>query len=89
VSPGPAFFRQVREGQKRKTNHSTQIENHAFRIRAKYSSNIWPANPDEKSNWSRFYKLRRDPRILPHIGSFLRRYSLDELRSSGTYFVET
>lgn len=78
VSRGPAFFRQVREGRNGK-----RIT--IFKLRTMYSDSgrvleeYLAGNPDERLNWSRFYKLRRDPRILPRIGWFLRRYSLDEL----------
>jgi Undecaprenyl-phosphate galactose phosphotransferase WbaP len=78
VSRGPTFFRQVREGRNGK-----RIT--VFKLRTMYSDSdrvleqYLAGNPDERLNWARFYKLRRDPRILPRIGWFLRRYSLDEL----------
>jgi lipopolysaccharide/colanic/teichoic acid biosynthesis glycosyltransferase len=78
VSPGPVLFRQEREGPhgkrimmlKLRTMHAD-----AERLLAEYLD----GNPEEKLNWLRYFKLKKDPRILPHIGVFLRRYSLDEL----------
>jgi Undecaprenyl-phosphate galactose phosphotransferase WbaP len=78
ASPGPVLFRQEREGPsgrrivmlKLRTMHRD-----ADRLLAEYLD----THPEEKINWLRFFKLKKDPRVLPYIGYFLRRYSLDEL----------
>lgn len=78
LSPGPAFFQQQREGQggKRITIHKLRtMYPDAERVLTDYLDE----HPIEKALWSQFYKLRADPRVLPRIGWFLRRYSLDEL----------
>jgi lipopolysaccharide/colanic/teichoic acid biosynthesis glycosyltransferase len=36
-------------------------------------------NPSAQDEWQRFFKLKQDPRILPVVGNFVRRCSLDEL----------
>ena len=78
ISPGPAFFRQEREGRGGK-----RIV--VYKLRTMYPSaerllqGYLESNPQEKASWLEYYKLKRDPRILPGLGWFLRRYSLDEL----------
>jgi Undecaprenyl-phosphate galactose phosphotransferase WbaP len=40
---------------------------------------VLSASPQICAEWTRHFKLRKDPRILPGVGRFLRRTSLDEL----------
>lgn len=78
VSPGSSLFIQEREG---KFGRRIRI----YKLRTMYTdaeerlSAFLEENPHQKSDWLRFFKLKQDPRILPHLGWFLRRYSLDEL----------
>ena len=77
-SPGPAFFKQQREGQngRRLTVYKLRtMYPEAETLLEKYLFD----HPTEKQSWVRYYKLKKDPRVLPGIGFFLRRYSLDEL----------
>ena len=43
------------------------------------SSSLLLADPQAHKEWSTHFKLRNDPRILPWIGSILRKTSVDEL----------
>jgi lipopolysaccharide/colanic/teichoic acid biosynthesis glycosyltransferase len=78
ISRGSAFFRQQREGQKRKGIVILKLRT-MYPDSGRLLEEYLERHPEEKTNWTRFYKLKQDPRILPGIGWFLRRYSLDEL----------
>ncbi len=78
VSPGSPFFVQQRQG---KGGNRIKI----YKLRTMYPdaenllSEHLDANPTERADWLRYYKLKEDPRVLPGVGWFLRRYSFDEL----------
>lgn len=36
-------------------------------------------DPVRNEEWQRYFKLKNDPRILPRVGAFIRKYSIDEL----------
>ncbi len=78
TSRGPAFHCQMREG-----IDGRRIA--VWKLRTMYVNGErmlekwFEEHPEDRAEWSRFFKLRRDPRVLPWIGKLLRRTSLDEL----------
>ncbi len=77
-SRGPVLYRQMREG------HGGRPLA-VWKLRTMYVDGDrilqqWlDEHPEDRAEWRRFFKLRRDPRVLPVIGKLLRRTSLDEL----------
>ena len=77
TSPGPVFF-----SHRRICRDGSFFSMWKFRTMCVNSSEIMDQyltrHPEARSEWNRTHKLRADPRLTP-VGSFLRRFSLDEL----------
>ena len=78
VDPGPAIYRQKRVGR-----HGKPIE--VLKLRTMFSDaetrllDLLQTDLAAAEEWGKYLKLSKDPRILPLIGAFIRRTSLDEL----------
>jgi len=78
ISPGPAFYSQMREGQQGQSIRVRKLRT-MYPDSKELLARHLDASPAARQEWRRFYKLKHDPRILPRIGHWLRRTSLDEL----------
>lgn len=78
ASPGPALFRQPREGLDGRPFVMWKIR--TMRVDAQEALALHLASsPEAEEEWTRYRRLARDPRVIPGIGRLLRRTSLDEL----------
>ncbi len=78
TSRGPIFFSQAREGLDGRTIHVLKLRS-MYGDAAERLKDVLRDDPEARAEWNRYFKLRKDPRIVPFVGTFLRRSSLDEV----------
>ena len=78
VDGWPIFFTQERRGHHGRTIRVLKLRTMYRDAEARLEAHL-AANPAARDEWQRFFKLKKDPRVLPGVGAFLRRTSLDEL----------
>jgi len=77
-SRGPIFFWQEREGLEGRTIKVWKLRT-MHQDAEQRLEEFLAANPELRREWRKHFKLTHDPRIIPGVGVFLRRFSLDEL----------
>jgi Undecaprenyl-phosphate galactose phosphotransferase WbaP len=78
LSPGPALFWQAREGRKGRTIRVPKIRTMVPDAERRMEE-LLRSDPALRAEWQAAFKLRDDPRLIPRVGRFFRRYSIDEL----------
>ncbi|MEO7278209.1 MAG: exopolysaccharide biosynthesis polyprenyl glycosylphosphotransferase [Sphingomicrobium sp.] len=76
--PGPVFFSQLREGRNGKPIRIYKLRSMVVGAEAKLAAYL-AKNELARFEYERTMKLRLDPRIIPRIGKFVRKSSLDEI----------
>ncbi len=78
ASPGPVFFGQTREGLNGRKFRMWKLRTMYPDAETRLAAHIGN-DPIARAEWQKYMKIRNDPRIIPHVGSWLRRTSIDEL----------
>lgn len=77
-SPGRAFFVQEREGENGEPIHILKFRTMYVNAEEMLDRHL-ASDPAAQEEWDQFCKLKNDPRVIPGIGKFLRKTSLDEI----------
>ena len=75
---GPIFFGQSRVGKNGKSIVTWKFRTMVPNASQKLEEHL-AAHPERRQEYETFRKLSHDPRVIPHVGAFLRKFSLDEL----------
>ncbi len=78
LSPGPLFFAHERVGFGGRRFKCVKFRTMVVDAEARLAEHL-AADPQARKEFAEMRKLRNDPRIVPGIGHFLRKTSLDEL----------
>lgn len=78
VSPGPVFFTQQRRGLDGRPFRMWKLRSMIAAADLLLDATV-AASEQRQGDWERAMKLRDDPRIIPGVGHFMRRFSIDEL----------
>jgi lipopolysaccharide/colanic/teichoic acid biosynthesis glycosyltransferase len=77
-SPGPALFRQQRAGLHGQPFILLKLRTMHLNAEEILSGHL-ASSAEARNEWSRYRRLRHDPRLIAGVGAWLRRTSLDEL----------
>jgi len=78
ASPGPIFYAQEREGLGRQKFRMWKLRTMYQDAEERLEHHL-DKNPKYRLEWQKHMKLKQDPRVVPGIGRWLRKTSIDEL----------